>query len=96
MNRQEIFYQITTHQAELQALGVKSLELFGSVAKDETHPGSDIDFLAEFSEPISLFQFIQIKLYLQDLLGYPVDLGTREALKENLRQPVLQEVIRVF
>ncbi len=96
MNHQEILHHVKTHQPELQALGVKTLELFGSVARDETHPESDIDFLAEFSHPISLFQFIQIKLYLQDLLGYPVDLGTRETLKENLRQPILQEVIRVF
>ncbi|QDZ41174.1 nucleotidyltransferase family protein [Euhalothece natronophila Z-M001] len=96
MNRQEILHKITTHQSQLEALGIKSLELFGSVAKNNTHINSDIDLLAEFSQPISLFQFIRIKLYLQDILGHPVDLGTREALKENLRQPILQELIRVF
>lgn len=96
MTRQEILHRIAAHQTELQALGVKSLEIFGSVARNDAHCQSDIDFLAEFAQPISLFQFIRIKLYLQDLLDHPVDLGTREALKENLRQPVLQEAIRVF
>jgi len=96
MTCQEVIHLVTAHQSELQALGVKTLELFGSAARDDAHSESDLDFLAEFSQPISLFQFIRIKLYLQDLLGHPVDLGTREALKKNLRQPVLQEVIRVF
>ncbi|MDR9404656.1 MAG: nucleotidyltransferase family protein [Halothece sp. Uz-M2-17] len=96
MNRNQVLHLVTTHQDDLQLLGVKTLELFGSAARNDTHPESDIDFLAEFSHPITLFQFIKIKLYLEDLLGHPVDLGTREALKENLRQPVLQEVIRVF
>ncbi|PNW54128.1 UNVERIFIED_CONTAM: nucleotidyltransferase [Euhalothece sp. KZN 001] len=96
MNRNQVLHLVTTHQDDLQLLGVKTLELFGSVARDNTNSESDVDFLAEFSHPITLFQFIKIKLYLEDLLGHPVDLGTREALKENLRQPVLQEVIRVF
>jgi uncharacterized protein len=72
-----------------------SLELFGSVARDEATPNSNVDLLGELDQSMSLFQFIHAKLYLQDLLNCAVDLGTKDALRENLR-PVLNEMIYVF
>lgn len=96
MKRDEVLAIVKAHQVRLQELGVKSLELFGSVARDEARPDSDVDFLVEFSKPIGLFGFSRIRLYLEDILGRPVDLGTLYALKEHLRAPVLEDVIRVF
>ncbi len=96
MQRDQVIAILHAHQAELQQLGVRSLELFGSVARNEASPTSDVDLLAEFKQPIGLFRFAEIRLYLEDILQCPVDLGTREALKEHLREPVLQEVLRVF
>ena len=49
MQRDKVLSILNTHQAELQNLGVKSLEIFGSVARDEACPDSDVDFLVEFS-----------------------------------------------
>jgi len=71
------------------------LELFGSVARNEATATSDVDLLAEFVQPPSLFELARIRLHLQDLLQRPVDLGTRTALKEHLREAI-QETIRVF
>ncbi|WP_246605359.1 hypothetical protein [Sphaerospermopsis torques-reginae] len=45
---------------------------------------------------MSLFQFIEAKLYIQDLLKCEIDLGTKDALREHLRQPILKDVIYVF
>ncbi|MEQ9358986.1 MAG: nucleotidyltransferase [Coleofasciculus chthonoplastes F3-SA18-01] len=45
---------------------------------------------------LELFGFSRIRLYLEDILGCPVDLGTQDALREHLREPVLEDVIRVF
>ncbi len=87
---------VKDHQVKLQELGVKSLDLFGSVARDEARPDSDVDFLVEFSKPIGLFGFSRIRLYLEDILGRPVDLGTPDTLREHLREPVLEDTIRVF
>ena len=87
---------VKAHQDKLQELGVKSLELFGSVARDEARADSDVDFLVEFSKPIGLFGFSRIRLYLEDILGRSVDLGTLDALREHLREPVLEDAIRVF
>ncbi len=96
MKRDRVLAIVNAHQAELQALGVKSLELFGSVARDEASPDSDIDFLVEFSIEASLFDLFRIRHYLEDLLGCNVDLGTTDALREHLRKPILEDAIRVF
>ena len=64
MNREEVLQILRTHQQELKDLGVRSLELFGSVARNEAHSDSDVDLLAELSESMSLFQFIEAKLYI--------------------------------
>jgi predicted nucleotidyltransferase len=96
MKRNQVLEIIAAHREQLQAMGVKSLDLFGSVARDEAKTDSDVDFLVEFNHPVGLFEFIEVRLYLEDLLGYPVDLGTLEALRENFREPVLEDVIRAF
>ena len=96
MKRDEVLLILAAHREQLKALGVKSLNLFGSVARDEARPDSDVDFLVEFSEPGGLFQLFRAQHYLEDILGCDVDLGTEDALREHLREPVLKEVIRAF
>jgi len=65
------------HQADLRQRGAKSLAVFGSLARGEATPASDIDLLVEFDRPVGLFEFIRLKLYLEDLTGRGVDLVTR-------------------
>lgn len=96
MNRAEALQLVQSHQAELQKLGVKSLNLFGSVARNEATAQSDVDILVELEDSIGFFEFFCIKHYLEDLLQCSVDLGTTDALKEHLRQPILSEAIHVF
>lgn len=96
MRRDEVLARVRSHRDQLIQLGVKSLDLFGSVARDEAHSDSDVDFLVEFEKSGGLFQLLRVKHYLEDLLECPVDLGTRQALKEHLREPVLQDAIHVF
>jgi uncharacterized protein len=79
------------HRAELHAAGVKSLKLFGSVARGEARPKSDLDILVEFSKPIGLLAFVHLKIRLAELLGRSVDLVTPEALKPALRDGILNE-----
>ena len=96
MEREEACSLVQSHQAELQQLGVKSLNIFGSVARNQASPESDVDILVELDESIGFFEFFRIKHCLEDLLQRPVDLGTMDALKEHLRQPILEDVVRVF
>ena len=97
MKREEVLVIVAQHQAELQAMGVKSLALFGSVAREEAKPDSDVDFLVEFDDrPIGLFDVSRVRLYLEDLLGCSVDLGSPEDLRKELRDRVLKEAICAF
>ncbi len=96
MKRDKVLEIIAAHRQQLEAMGVKSLDLFGSVARDEASYDSDVDFFVEFNRPVGLFEFIEVRLYLEDLLDCRVDMGTLDTLRENLREPVLEDVIRAF
>ena len=96
MKKLEALNLVQSHQQDLQKLGVKSLNLFGSVARDQANHQSDVDILVELDESVGFFEFFQIKHYLEDLFQCPVDLGTIDSLKEHLRKKILEEVIHAF
>ena len=96
MKSTQVLAIIAAHQDSLRQLGVKSLELFGSTARNEATVESDADFLVEFSQEIGLFELFQVQHYLEEILGCPVDLGTKDSLREHLREPVLRDVIRAL
>jgi predicted nucleotidyltransferase len=93
MKRDEALRVISEHRGEIEGYGVKDLSLFGSVARNEAGPKSDVDILVEFGEPVGLFEFVEFKNYLEEILGRPVDLVTEDALKRQLRERVLEEAI---
>lgn len=74
---------------------VKSLGIFGSHVRGEQNTKSDLDVLVEFSEPPSLFEFIDLKDHLAELLGVKVDLVMRSALKPTIGKHILSEVVPV-
>jgi predicted nucleotidyltransferase len=96
MKREEVIKILTKQRTNLaEHFAVSSLALFGSVARDQATPGSDVDLLVEFSKPIGLLDFISLKQHLETLLDCPVDLGTARSLKTRLKEDVLREVIYV-
>jgi len=84
---------IGEHIEALRALGVASLVLFGSVARGEAAESSDIDPLVEFSRPVGLFDFLEVKEYLESVLGREVDRVPRDSLKPRIRDEVLAEAV---
>ena len=94
MDRDAILKTIADHRTELARLGVKSLSVFGSVARDEPGPSSDVDVLVEFERPVGYFAYMDLKDYLEDLLQRRVDLVTPGALKRQLRDRILSEAVR--
>jgi predicted nucleotidyltransferase len=96
MRQQEALTVLVTHQKTLESFGVKSLMLFGSVARDEGRIDSDVDLLVEFDRPVGLFAFVRLKRYLEEILEHPVDLGTPDSLKPDLQEHVFREAIRAF
>jgi predicted nucleotidyltransferase len=95
MNIEGVIEALRPQAPELSELGVKSLRVFGSVARAEAEPGSDLDFLVEFDGPTTFRRFMGLKLLLEDTLGRPVDLATPKMLKERMRASILSEAVRV-
>jgi hypothetical protein len=93
MKRDEILQLLAAHRQELARFSVKSLAIFGSVARDEARLDSDVDILVEFAEAVGLFEFVRLKDYLETLLDRPVDLVSPDALKEQLRERILKEAV---
>jgi hypothetical protein len=75
--------------------GVKSLALFGSVARDQARADSDVDLLVEFDRPTGYFGLVRLQLRLEELLGRAVDLGTPGALRPAMRRRIDKEAVRV-
>lgn len=94
MDKQQVLDILSAHKDHLDEFAVKALFLFGSVARDEATPESDVDFLVEFDRPVGLFTLLGLKAYLEDLLGCSVDVGTPSSLRPHLRETVLKEAIR--
>ena len=96
MNRTEILNVLAEHRQEIAArYRVKRLALFGFAARDELGTSSDVDVLVEFAGPATFNAYMDLKFYLEDLLGRPVDLVTDKALRHELRPYVEKEMIRV-
>jgi predicted nucleotidyltransferase len=73
--------------------GASNVRVFGSVARGETGPESDVDLLVEFEADRSLLDFIGLELDLRDLLGSHVDVATVASLKDRIRPRVLAEAV---
>jgi predicted nucleotidyltransferase len=95
MNLKTVSALLKRHQADLRQHGVKSLSVFGSLVRGKATPESDIDMLVEFDRPVGLFEFIHLKLYLEDLTGRSVDLVTPDALRPSMRADILNEAVHV-
>ena len=95
MQRDEVLATLQSHRADLRRFGVKSLRLFGSVARDEASLDSDIDLLVGFGKAPGFSNFMKLRIFLEDLLGAKVDLVTEKGLKDRVRPHVEREAIRV-
>ena len=93
--RDEIAARLDAHRDHLRTMGVRRLDLFGSRARAEATPTSDVDLLVSFDRPVGLVRFLETKAYLEEILGAPVDLVTEGALHPAMRREILAEARRV-
>jgi predicted nucleotidyltransferase len=96
MRRDDVASRVSARRDEIvERFGVRSLSLFGSVARDEAGPDSDVDVLVEFIGPTTFDAHMGLLLYLEDLLGRRVDLVTANGIKPRLRPLIAREIVRV-
>jgi len=77
-----------------ERFGVARIGIFGSIARGEDRPDSDVDILVEFAPGEATFRnFMELALYLEGLFGRRVDLVTEQGLDRYLRPYVEREVV---
>lgn len=95
MIRRTVISSIRKRRAELTRLGVKSLSLFGSVARGEERPDSDVNFLLEFEGRTTFDRFMDTKFYLEEILGCKVDLVMPQGIKPRMKPYIMQDLVNV-
>jgi uncharacterized protein len=98
MNSQEAIAILVQHRDDLQARGVRHSALFGSVARGEARPDSDLDILIELDPKAKLdvFAYVGLRRYIAELFTGPVDVIDRDALKPHVRPPAESDAIYAF
>jgi hypothetical protein len=90
----EIKEDIRKHNEFLvQKYGVRVVGIFGSTVRGERKRRSDIDLLAQTERPVSLLKLIGAELYLRKVLRTKVDLVTKEEIRKELKERILQETV---
>lgn len=89
---EQVLEVLRGQRGELARRGVRCLGIFGSVARGEERPDSDLDLLVELDRP-SFDGYMDLKFFLEELLGRPVDLVLAHRIKPSLRDRILAELI---
>jgi len=96
MDKKVVLEKLSAGAEEMRRMfRVKRLSVFGSVARGEAGENSDIDVLVAFEQQATFDLFMELKFYLEDLLGTGVDLVTEKALRPEVRQAIEKEKIDV-
>jgi uncharacterized protein len=98
MTRDEIIKKLKEREADLRAQCVAHAALFGSVARGEDRPDSDIDILVDLDPAIvvTIFDYAGVKDFIADMFDRPVDVVSRESLKPRARPKTTVDAIYAF
>lgn len=94
MTRKNAFRTLEENRKQLRRLGVEKIALYGSVARDEAAPQSDVDVLVELADAfLTLEGYMDLCFYLEELIGRRVDVTTFRSIKPHMRDRVLAEAV---
>ena len=97
-DRQDIIDRLRQNEAALRARGVSHAALFGSRARGDSRPDSDIDIMIEVDPAagIGVYEYVALKDYIAALFDRPVDVVSREGLKPYVKPAVTTDAIYAF
>jgi uncharacterized protein len=93
MIRDDVLARVAAHRAAIRDLGVRELSLFGSFARGDEGPESDLDFVVEFDRN-TFDGYMAVKELLESIFNRDVDLVLKTAIKPRLREAILREAVR--
>ena len=98
MDQHSVIRILRAHEPELRAAGIVRLRLFGSVARGQSSPASDVDLMADFdpSHSLSLLNLVSLENRLAELLGVKVDLSPADSMKDYVRDDAVREAVLAF
>jgi predicted nucleotidyltransferase len=98
MDRQEIIARLRKNEAALRDRGVRHAALFGSCARGEERPDSDVDIMVEIDPAarIGVYEYVAIKDYIAGLFDIRVDVVRRDRLKPYVRPAATRDAIYAF
>ena len=98
MNRDEIIGKLKEREADLRARGVVHAALFGSRARGENRPDSDIDIMVEIAPdfPMDVFQYVGVVHAIEDLFPVRVDVSNRTTQKPHVRPSAERDAVYAF
>ena len=100
MKRDEVLERLRLSEAELRAKGVVHAALFGSLARGEERPESDIDIMVELAPEadarMGLFEYVGIVNFIEDMFSIRVDISNRATLRGYVRPSAERDAVYAF
>ncbi|BCH17324.1 nucleotidyltransferase domain-containing protein [Mesorhizobium sp. M0938] len=98
MSRNEVIERLQRNADAIKGMGATSLYLFGSAARDDAQPDSDLDLFIDYdpARRFSLIDLVGIKQFLEEKMSTEIDITTRDSLHPMLKAEIEQSAVRVF
>lgn len=95
MTRDEVMEKLKANHGKIASFNVKAIALFGSLARGEATPTSDIDMMVDFSGPATFDQYMGLKILLEDLFKVKIDLVTRKGIRSRIFPYIEKDLVYV-